>query len=103
MDGLPQDPFSGDEDDFFPMAKNARRMFEAAVLAGFTEAQAMEWMIRVTSSMINASIAAQQNKPLLLRCSSSLIYSGNWIFMPMPRNGAFFMPGNNVMEACGTF
>lgn len=57
---MPPDPFSSELDDFLPMAKNARRMFEAAVLAGFTEAQAMEWMIRLTSSMINENIRRQQ-------------------------------------------
>jgi hypothetical protein len=61
---MPPDPFSSELDDFLPMAKNAHRMFEAAVLAGFTEHQAMEWMIRVTSSMINENIRQQNNKQL---------------------------------------
>lgn len=57
---MPPDPFSSDLDDFLPMAKNAHRMYEAAVLAGFTPEQAMEWMIRITSSMINENIRRQQ-------------------------------------------
>lgn len=56
---MPPDPFNSELDDFLPMAKNARRMFEAAVLAGFSEQQAMEWMIRITSSMINENIRNQ--------------------------------------------
>lgn len=59
--GMPQDPFNGELDDFMPMAQNARRMYEAAVVSGFTEGQAMEWMIRVTSAMIVANIQGQNN------------------------------------------
>lgn len=63
MTEMPQDPFSGGElDDFLPMAQSAKKMYEAAVLAGFTEAQAMEWMIRITSSMINTNMQQMQNR-----------------------------------------
>lgn len=60
---MPPDPFSGGEpDDFLPMAKSARKIYEAAIIAGFSESQAMEWMIRITSAMIAASFQAQQGK-----------------------------------------
>jgi hypothetical protein len=60
--GMPPDPFGNELDDFLPMAKNARRMFEAAVVSGFTEAQAMEWMIRITSAMIIENIRSQNKQ-----------------------------------------
>lgn len=63
MSMMPPDPFNGELDDFLPMAHNARRMYEAGIVAGFTEGQSMEWMIRITSAMINANIATQQDKP----------------------------------------
>lgn len=57
---MPQDPFSNDLGDFLPMAQNAHRMYEAAVVAGFTETQAMEWMIRIVSWMM--LVQGQQNQ-----------------------------------------
>lgn len=56
---MPPDPWSKDLDDFLPMATNAFKMYQAAVMAGFTPEQAMEWMIRITSSMINENIKRQ--------------------------------------------
>lgn len=61
MTEMPQDPFSaGELDDFLPMAHSAKRMYDAAILAGFTNEQAMEWMIRITSSMITTNMRQMQ-------------------------------------------
>jgi hypothetical protein len=57
---MPQDPFSVGLEDFLPMARNARKMFEAGVVAGFTEEQAMEWMIRICSAMVVQAQTKQQ-------------------------------------------
>lgn len=57
---MPPDPFNSELDDFLPMTKSARRMFEAAVLAGFTERQAMEWTIGISAALITENLRQQQ-------------------------------------------
>lgn len=56
MNDMPPDPFSSNPEeltDFLPMLKNARRIYEAAQLAGFSQGEAMHLMISIVTSMIN--------------------------------------------------
>lgn len=62
MTALPPDPFGAELEDFLPMAMNAKKMYESALLAGFTEKQAMEWMIRICSAMVTTNLQMQADQ-----------------------------------------
>lgn len=60
MSEMPLDPFNGNDDealmDFLPLLKNARRIYEAAQLSGFSQPEAMHLMISIVTSMINNAV-----------------------------------------------
>lgn len=108
---MPQDPFI--PGDFSELAANAYTLYAALIQSGFTEACALEIVIRVTVALF-LSTAQQQNRSLRLR----LFLSGgisNWgmnyvftqeirfpVIRPASPCGFFYAP-EYLLEVCGTF
>lgn len=55
MSDMPPDPFKdSDISDFLPMAQHSKKLLDAAIMAGMSDQQAMQWTLGIVTAMITS-------------------------------------------------